>query len=91
VADVRTFKLTRTNNTRNTCPYSSVACGLIISSLGDKAEIIHTEGDPDHPVNWWLLVLPPPYPAGPSGQFPSVPFLRAAMAFGFCRGQAPCG
>jgi formate dehydrogenase major subunit len=33
-----------------------VACGLIMYSLGDKAknakaEIIHIEGDPDHPVN----------------------------------------
>ena len=56
VADVRTFKLTRTTETRNTCPYCSVACGLIMYSLGDKAknakaEIIHIEGDPDHPVS----------------------------------------
>ncbi|MFM8445703.1 MAG: formate dehydrogenase-N subunit alpha, partial [Methylococcus sp.] len=56
LADVRTFKLTRTTETRNTCPYCSVACGLIMYSLGDKAknakpEIIHIEGDPDHPVS----------------------------------------
>ena len=42
--------------TRNTCPYCSVGCGLLMYSLGDKAknapaEIIHIEGDPDHPVN----------------------------------------
>lgn len=55
-AEVRTFKLTRATETRNTCPYCSVGCGLLIYSLGDKAknapaEIIHIEGDPDHPVN----------------------------------------
>ncbi len=55
-AEVRTFKLTRTTETRNTCPYCSVACGIILYSLGDKAknaksDIIHIEGDPDHPVS----------------------------------------
>ncbi len=56
LADVRTFKLSRTSETRNTCPYCSVGCGVILYSLGDRAknarsEIIHVEGDPDHPVN----------------------------------------
>ncbi len=56
LAEVRQFKLARTTETRNTCPYCSVACGLILYSLGDKAknaksQIIHIEGDPDHPVS----------------------------------------
>jgi formate dehydrogenase major subunit len=56
LAEVRQFKLTRTTETRSTCPYCSVACGIIMSSLGDTAknaesEIIHIEGDADHPVN----------------------------------------
>jgi formate dehydrogenase major subunit len=56
LAEVRQFKLARTSETRNTCPYCSVGCGVILSGLGDKAknartEIIHVEGDPDHPVN----------------------------------------
>ena len=56
LAEVREFKLTRTTETRNTCPYCSVSCGIIMYSLGDKsknakASIIHIEGDPDHPVN----------------------------------------
>src|SRR4030095_1997489 len=56
VANVRPFKLERTTETRNTCPYCSVACGVIMYSLGDKSKntktsIIHVEGDPDHPVN----------------------------------------
>lgn len=56
LAEVRTFKLARASETRNTCPYCSVGCGILIYSLGDKAknapaEIIHIEGDPDHPVN----------------------------------------
>jgi formate dehydrogenase major subunit len=56
LAEARQYKLERTTETRNTCPYCSVACGLLMYSLGDKAknapaEIIHIEGDPDHPVN----------------------------------------
>ncbi len=56
LAEVRTFKLSRTSETRNTCPYCSVGCGIIIPGLGDRAknartEIVHIEGDPDHPVN----------------------------------------
>ena len=56
LAEVREFKLSRANETRSTCPYCSVGCGLLIYSLGDlaknaKSEIIHIEGDPDHPVN----------------------------------------
>ncbi len=55
-AAVRPFKLTATTETRNTCTYCSVACGVLIYSLGDRAKnakssIIHIEGDPDHPVN----------------------------------------
>lgn len=56
LAEARAFKLDRTTETRNTCPYCSVSCGLIMYSLGDQAKnvksrIIHIEGDPDHPVN----------------------------------------
>jgi formate dehydrogenase major subunit len=56
LAEVRQFKLTRTTETRNTCPYCSVGCGIIMNSLGDKsknakATLVHIEGDPDHPVN----------------------------------------
>jgi formate dehydrogenase major subunit len=55
-ADVRPYKLTSTTETRNTCTYCSVACGILIYSFGDRAKnatsaIIHIEGDPDHPVN----------------------------------------
>jgi len=56
LAEARNFKLSRATETRNTCPYCSVGCGIIMYSLGDKAKnvtssIIHIEGDPDHPVN----------------------------------------
>jgi formate dehydrogenase major subunit len=55
-AAVRPFKLAATTETRNTCTYCSVACGILIYSMGDRAKnarsnIIHIEGDPDHPVN----------------------------------------
>jgi formate dehydrogenase major subunit len=56
LAETRQFKLARTTETRSTCPYCSVSCGLVIYTLGDKAKnvkssIVHIEGDPDHPVN----------------------------------------
>ncbi len=56
LADARTFKLARTSETRNTCPYCSVGCGIILYTLGDRSknarpELVHVEGDPDHPVN----------------------------------------
>jgi len=55
-AAVRPYKLAQTRETRNTCPYCSVACGVIMYSLGDHAKntqssVLHVEGDPDHPVN----------------------------------------
>jgi len=53
---VRAYKLAATVETRNTCPYCSVACGVILYSKGDlrkgeHAEITHVEGDADHPTN----------------------------------------
>ena len=56
LAEVREFKLSRATETRNTCPYCSVACGILMYGLGDgaknaQASIFHIEGDPDHPVN----------------------------------------
>lgn len=53
---VRAWKLAKTTETRNTCPYCSVACGIIMYGHGDlkkgeKAEIMHIEGDSDHPTN----------------------------------------
>ena len=56
LAETRSFKLARTTESRSTCPYCSVSCGVIIYTLGDKAKnvkssIVHIEGDPDHPVS----------------------------------------
>lgn len=56
LADVRTYKLLRARETRNTCPYCSVGCGLLMYSRTDgagnvKESIFHVEGDPDHPVS----------------------------------------
>lgn len=56
MAEVRQYKLARMTETRNICPYCSVACGLLMYSLGEggknaKRNIVHIEGDPDHPVN----------------------------------------
>jgi len=53
---IRPWKLASLTETRNTCTYCSVACGIIMYSKGDlkkgeKAEIVHIEGDPDHPTN----------------------------------------
>ena len=56
VAHVRPFKLATTTEIRNTCPYCSVACGIIMYADGDvrkgeRASITHIEGDADHPTN----------------------------------------
>jgi len=55
-AQLRALKIARANETRSTCPYCSVSCGVIIYTLGDKAknaipQVVHVEGDPDHPIN----------------------------------------
>ena len=55
-AHVRAFKLASMTETRNTCTYCSVACGILIYSkgdvaAGDTAVITHIEGDADHPTN----------------------------------------
>lgn len=55
-AHVRPFKLATTTETRNICTYCSVACGIIMYSRGDlaageTAELLHIEGDADHPTN----------------------------------------
>lgn len=53
LAQTRTFKLARTAETRSTCPYCSVSCGVILYTTkeGSKSTLIHIEGDPDNPVN----------------------------------------
>jgi formate dehydrogenase major subunit len=55
-AAIRPWKLAQTTETRNTCSYCAVGCGLIMYSKGDlskgeTADIIHIEGDADHPTN----------------------------------------
>ncbi len=54
-AAIRPFKLERTVETRNTCPYCAVACGVILYSppgeAAGKRTVRHVEGDPDHPTN----------------------------------------
>jgi formate dehydrogenase major subunit len=55
-AQAKTLKIAYTSETRSTCPYCSVSCGVIIHTLGDKAknavpQVVHVEGDPDHPIN----------------------------------------
>src|SRR5438067_2547698 len=39
--------------TRSTCPYCGVGCGVIIESEG--AQITGVRGDPDHPANFGRL------------------------------------
>jgi len=55
-AEMRELKIARTTETRSTCPYCAVSCGLIIHTLGDKAKnakgaVVHIEGDPEHPIS----------------------------------------
>ena len=67
-AQSRELKISRTTETRSTCPYCAVSCGVIIHTIGDKAKnvtphVVHVEGDPDHPINRGTLCpkgsLPP--------------------------------
>jgi len=56
IAQTQGLKIARTTETRSTCPYCSVSCGVIIHTIGDKAknvtpQVVHVEGDPDHPIN----------------------------------------
>jgi formate dehydrogenase major subunit len=55
-AELRRLKIARASETRSTCPYCSVSCGVIIYTIGDRAKnvtprVVHVEGDPDHPIN----------------------------------------
>lgn len=55
-AELRKLKIARANETRSTCPYCAVGCGVIIYTIGDRAknvtaQAVHVEGDPDHPTN----------------------------------------
>jgi formate dehydrogenase major subunit len=55
-AQLRELKIARAAETRSTCPYCSVSCGVLIYTIGDKAknvkpQVVHVEGDPDHPIN----------------------------------------
>ena len=55
LAETRQYKLLRARETRNTCTYCSVGCGLLMYSLGDGAKTpkkaFSISKDPDHPVN----------------------------------------
>lgn len=56
LAETRQYKLLKSTETRNTCTYCSVGCGVILYSRGDGAKnalpsIFHVEGDADHPVS----------------------------------------
>jgi formate dehydrogenase major subunit len=55
-SSIRAWKLAGTTETRNTCTYCAVGCGIIMYSKGnlakgENAQITHIEGDPDHPTN----------------------------------------
>ncbi|OIQ14376.1 sulfate ABC transporter substrate-binding protein [Pasteurella multocida subsp. multocida] len=56
LAAPRNYKLLCAKETRNTCTYCAVGCGMLLYSLGDgsknsKGKLFHIEGDPDHPVS----------------------------------------
>ncbi len=54
LAQADSLKISRTTETRSTCPYCAVSCGVIIHTIGDKAknvtpQVVHVEGDPGSP------------------------------------------
>ena len=44
-AQLRTLKIARANETRSTCPYCSVSCGVIIYTIGDRAKNVKKTRD----------------------------------------------
>jgi formate dehydrogenase major subunit len=55
-AQLRELKIAKARETRTTCPYCAVGCGALVYTIGDGAknvtpQVIHVEGDPDHPTN----------------------------------------
>ena len=58
-AQAKKFKIARTTEARSICPYCSVSCGVIVHTRGDgkntRKDIVHIEGDPDHPINQGTL------------------------------------
>jgi formate dehydrogenase major subunit len=55
-AQLAELKIARARETHSTCPYCAVGCGVLIYTIGDGAknvtpQVIHVEGDPDHPTN----------------------------------------
>jgi formate dehydrogenase major subunit len=56
IAQAQELKISRTIQSKSTCPYCSVSCGVLIHTRGRdeknlKAHVVHVEGDPDHPIN----------------------------------------
>ena len=56
LAQLKELKTAHAKETRSTCPYCAVGCGVLIYTIGDGAknvrpQVVHVEGDPDHPVN----------------------------------------
>lgn len=56
LAAPREYKLLRAKETRQSCTYCAVGCGMLMYSMGDGAmnsrgKLTHVEGDPDHPVS----------------------------------------
>lgn len=81
LASVRAYKLVGARETRTTCPYCSVGCGVLLYGRGDGAgnvveSIFHAEGDPDHPVSRGALC---PKGAGVAGFINSEYRLRYPM------------
>lgn len=58
-AEAKRLKISRTTETRSICPYCSVSCGVIVHTRGDgkntRRDVVHVEGDPDHPINLGTL------------------------------------
>ena len=52
-ADDRMAALKRSRITTTICPYCAVGCGVLVMSRqgAGRREVIHVEGDPDHPIN----------------------------------------
>ena len=58
--------------TRSTCPYCGVGCGVLIETDGQK--IVGIQGDPRHPANFGRLCAQPDKRGGFPCQYADCPY-----------------
>ncbi len=56
-AGVRPFKLEKATETRNTCPYCAVSCGVLVYSVADTKDATQTGAPIAGPLPGWGIAV----------------------------------